>query len=141
MRILSIDPGGNTGLCVISLANGKVKVEAWDTISDNTQFDWIKYIDKHIPHVLVMESMVAHGKLTRGKIDQIKAMGIVEWIAYRKHVSPIEYITPEERGRINKVPADIKGDHARDAYRVGVAYAVKKGRIAPNAPDLISSTR
>ncbi len=130
MIVLGIDPGKTTGLCWIPTTGGSIgKQVVYPNI-----FQMLPGICGS--DVVVMESAVKHGSLTEGKVSQLMVMGAVEYLCATEGLDLI-YITPEERGRVKKVPSHIEGVHAKDAYRVAMAYLIREGKV--NVADYLST--
>lgn len=136
LKILGIDPGGTTGVCCIQVDDmqGHRILE-----SDEISNIWKVKTGFSQCDVIVVESLVPHGKLTQGKIDQIKAIAIVESQARFRGQNVIKWITPEERGRVKKAPSKVVGTHAKDAFRVALAYALKEGLITQDEAVTLST--
>lgn len=135
-RIAGIDPGGTTGVCCIEIdeLSGSRVLESYQ-VPDI----WKAKIGFGHCDVMVVESMVPHGKLTQGKIDQIKSIAIIESQSRFRGQDFIKWVTPEERGRVKKAPSCVVGTHAKDAFRVALAYALREGLISPDEAVTLSN--
>ena len=129
MRILGIDPGGTTGFCWIDIVGDGYNVFRSYEERDLWMFPCLSHA------IVAMESCVATGQLTKGKMQQLKAIGAVEYTGVE-----INWVTPEERSRVKKIPKEVVGDHARDACRVAVAFALRKGLFNIDATDSVLTT-
>ena len=141
MRIIGIDPGGTTGITVLAKdvrGNWVVAdMRESQSLSALSQLLEMMGTNNRIETYFVMESAVPHGKITKGKMLQMFAIGaVMSAVPYR-----LEAVTPEERSRIKKVPKRFKGvsDHIKDAYRTAVAYGLKKGLMSQDDADNLSS--
>lgn len=128
-KILGIDPGGTTGFCSILIdpLGGHRILESFETKDIWLSKRAFSRFDK-----IVVESVVAHGKLTEGKIEQIKTVGYLEVVC-----DDLQWVTPEERSRVQGT-ALVKGTHAKDAYRVALAYALREGLITKDEAATLS---
>ncbi len=125
MRILAIDPGTTTGTVSV----------VFDRVNDPEVELWCDYglpaIMRHLDRVVtghnavVLEDMIKTGRITEGKIDQIKVIGMIEQKAWELGCD-IHYIKPNESKMIKEVPKYIKAHHSRDAYRVLTAWILKE---------------
>ncbi len=128
--IMGVDPGGTTGICICRLGEQEIVVvyhgqwKLQDLITGNWSAGNQLCGLMSTVDITAMESVVASGMLTAGKIDQIKAEDRIFVESSLRNIE-VAYITPEERKRVKQVPKEVKGDHARDAYRVAVAYLWK----------------
>lgn len=143
MIILGVDPGGTTGMCLVDLdkTTGTVYVLEADqiTLPDLNPIElsfWFPEFDRRTGEpieTVVIESIVKTGRLTDGKIDQIKA---AERIKYETEIYqiPVVEVTPEERGRITLTEEETKEirrftgrklPHAEDALRAARAFIHK----------------
>lgn len=127
MKILGVDPGGTTGLCLVHV---DVEDKATQVVVSEevplkeltpTVLDYYLMFDDLT--AVVFESIVSTGALTEGKINQIRAAERVLFEAevYEKDKA-LAFITPEARKKIKEVPPEVHGDHARDAFRVVRAF-------------------
>ncbi len=122
MNVLAIDPGETTGIVWIKLH----KHEEPEIVSSAD----IPYVYLHtitydiaMSAVVIMEDAVKTGAITKGKVFQLKAMGWVEQQASHESVT-LEYIQPSQTKSIkDAIPDKIRGHHAKDAYRVFLAWA------------------
>jgi len=118
--IFGIDPGGTTGFCLIETTElGEIVFQEAVERKGIGQFPNLRLCD-----VVAMEDVVPTGRLTAGKALQLKAIGAIEAQGVN-----IEYVSPEERKRVS-ISLPIRGDHAKDAYRVAVAYAIREGLVS-----------
>ena len=135
MKLLGIDPGGTTGLCVTKYnrLDRPVGIHLDDLYPQLGL--WVEDA-----HLVIMESFVATGNLTKGKIDQLRAIGAIEYKNKDAGNPPIVWITPEERKAVKKkikVPyVKIPKPHAQDAYLLILAYALREGLLEPNGTEL-----
>lgn len=130
MKLLGIDPGGTTGLCIVDTKKITRPYGMQSRYLYPHLGGWITDAD-----LIVMETVVAHGSLSQGKIDQIKAVGAVEYLAELYRVC-IVWITPENRKVAERLVEfkdsnwnDVPAPHSRDAFYLTVAYALKEGLI------------
>lgn len=125
MRVLAFDPGTTTGYCVIDK----------DFVIICGQLDW-KELPERVPilceatkpELVVVERPVFRGLLNSDKTEQIRAFDrvIVAVREWNLEAEILELI-PEVRRYHAPVPKRIKGNHARDAFRLAVAGLRKKG--------------
>lgn len=73
------------------------------------------------PTLVVVESIVQSGYLSREKVQQIRAHDRTIVAANKRGIKVVE-VQPQATKLIRKVPDQVKGNHARDAYRVVMAY-------------------
>ena len=132
--LIGFDPGGTTGICVLRANhNGVWKVMSTSQVSSLFNLRVHMNLSRVIQQpCVVMESVIMHGSLTAGKAAQLKAVGVIESTG-----QTVLTVTPEERGRVKKVPKYITGDHAKDAYRVAVAFALKKGLMTQDDTEYL----
>jgi len=125
MIIYSFDPGGTTGLVIADCEQEPIIVESME-LSLNPD-EWQYFLTEN-PRVdlILMESMINSGYLTPGKIQQIKAIALIEMFGHLVNARVLE-VSPEKRKKFgpNHTPPHIKGQHAKDAYRI--LMAGKKG--------------
>lgn len=130
MKVLGIDPGKTTGVCVVvnrpgsppyPLASGEYK---FDTAFN----ELLQLIRIHRPNTAIVESVVKTGTLNVDKHMQIQAFEravLACGLASIKKV-PVVIQSPEHTKKCQVVvPPEVKGRHARDAYRVAAAYLLK----------------
>jgi len=132
MYILGIDPGELTGFCMLNVRQGvdlltrPVGAQVDSKHLHNMVHSWIGEAD-----VIVVESEVRHGRLTEGKIAQLKVIGVIEYVT-RRFGKDIIWITPEER-KNSKIEApdtaSVPRPHAQDAYQLIIAYGIREGLI------------
>lgn len=139
MMILGVDPGQTTGVCILDVDGDKAYGVSL-VLSDQLCYGEASELDFLILtpelEVVVMESAVHHGKITSGKVYQLKVMGAVEYLCSIYGI-PLEYITPEQRKLHTKVPDEIKGPHAKDAYRLAATYILKQRGLLGIHDDFI----
>lgn len=132
--VIGIDPGKTTGVCVVLLKkSGKVDaINSMELSLGNLarelselyyKFGWAYSYSLSV----VIEDVVKTGRMNKDKFDQI--------VAFERACSTVNYkqkvIQPENRKRHNiKVPKHVTGTHARDAYRIAVAYMLQEGFIS-----------
>jgi len=87
-------------------------------------------ISEHI-ELIVMESIVQSGYLSKEKVSQIRAHDRVLCLAERRRIT-LEEVQPQAVKQITEVPREVQGNHARDAYRVVAAYLRKHGETVGN---------
>lgn len=136
MIILGIDPGKTTGWCAvmtIAATENPIPV-SWGQfgITEDIEKLLSTIITKHKVEVAVVECVVKAGRMTRGKIDQLEAYNRIVTVlngntrtklsVAGKSVLTIVQIPPQTRKIVRSVPREIRGIHARDAYRQAVAY-------------------
>ena len=133
MIILGVDPGGITGLCLVNFDKETYELKLLqedevhiDNLTPMELSFWLPDYAEWSVGLIVMESIVKTGRLTQGKIDQIRAAERVRYEAEVYRISLVE-VTPEERGRA-KVTKEILGEregkklnHAEDALRAVIA--------------------
>ncbi len=125
MRVLAVDPGTTTGIVSVRLHKHEdpVVVE-WKDGTINFVMDHLDFIVRGHGAV-VIEDMIKTGRITDGKIDQIKVIGMIEQKAFELGCD-LHYIKPNESKMIKDVPNIIKDHHSRDAYRVFKAWSLKE---------------
>ncbi len=141
MIVLGIDPGKTTGFA--KLYSGISKPNWFETQFFN-DVEWQHIVAHYFKlsqlisnsNVIVMESAIHHGRLTDGKIHQLKVIGIVEYLCGIMEVNLV-YVTPEE-GKKHKIDVShIHAHHSKDAYRVAMAYLIREGKV--NVADYLST--
>ena len=124
MIIVAFDPGRTTGVCI-----GEVTVQDEDIIchdcdefilKDDLYSQLYTLCEPYTIDMVLMESIVAYGRLNWDKIDQVQAYTHVLVTADMLNV-PVQLITPEERKRgvfigSSGVPSEL--GHARDAAKL-----------------------
>lgn len=131
--IIGVDPGVTTGLCICRVSPDQdspgeyvVSVEGF---IETSLLDIFEHMDTAISNLdaelVVIESIVHSGYLNKEKVTQIRAHERAVTMADYWGI-PVEEVTPQEVKRITCLDSDVKGNHARDAYRVIMAYLVKK---------------
>ncbi len=128
MILLGVDPGVTTGYCVVDVNYKGIFVREAAHLNHNISLSgWYKYlVQKYRPEAIIMESAVPTGLLNEEKRVQLSAMDRLVVVADETE-TPLGFVTPERRKREKHVPAEVKGAHARDAYRVVVAYLRSRG--------------
>jgi len=131
--VIGIDPGKTTGVCVVLLKkSGKVDaINSKELSLGNLARELSEIYCKMAlayAHSLsvVIEDVVKTGRMNKDKFDQI--------VAFERACNMVDYkqkvIQPENRKRHNiKVPKQVTGTHARDAYKIAVAYMLQEGFI------------
>jgi len=120
MIVYSFDPGGTTGLVmadceqepyIVSSKELSLKPDDWGFIIDNPRVD-----------LILMETMVSTGYMTKGKIQQIKAIALIELFSHLSGAKLVQ-VTPEKRKKLGpkETPRHVTGQHAKDAYRILIA--------------------
>jgi hypothetical protein len=133
MKILGVDPGGTTGLCMATYTDKIVRPLGLQHKKLYPHLGlWIAEAD-----LIIMERVVLHGSITEGKADQLTAVGAVQYMCKELGKPDIVWLTPEERGTVTKkmyVPDsyDLPMPHAKDAYLLILAYALREGMIIPH---------
>lgn len=139
MRIIAFDPGESTGFCGIRANNKHVTVFTQGELS-LAEFNagTVHFmLQKHAPDAVVIEGVVATGRLNQAKFNQIRAFDRAQnGAASYLNQGSIAIMPPETRKhhQVN-VPDSVSGSHARDAYRIGVAFLIKKGKVIIEQPD------
>lgn len=134
MNVLGVDPGGTTGWALI-VTRGEhslrdIRFIAAGEIGAGLE-DWkagLDYLKELNLDYLFAESVVVHGQLNRNKTHQIAVADRITFWAYMNGI-PFKWITPEHRKRsLKAIPYVPKGygTHARDAFAVAVAGALKE---------------
>ncbi len=125
MRVLAVDPGTTTGIVSVILH------EHLDPVVESFGDHSLSYLMQNLRHIIkghntvVIEDMIKTGRITDGKIDQIKAIGLVEQQALLRYYN-LYYIQPSESKMIKEVPKFITDHHSRDAYKVFKAWSLKE---------------
>lgn len=134
MNVIGVDPGVTTGIAVCSYKKYPVgdytfSLKSISSIQIPLTVDYSDYIARQIvryrPKILVVESVVQSGHLSREKVTQIRAYDRAIVVAQSRNIK-VEEVHPQAVKRIKEVPASVKGDHARDAYRILMAYFAGK---------------
>lgn len=127
MRIVGVDPGVTTGLCICTFKDGAdgFTFNTTDFYEIELSYDFSDRVDMILagvrPTLVVIESVVQSGHLSREKIQQIRAHDRTIVAAHKRGIKVVE-VQPQATKLIRKVPDQVKGNHARDAYRVVMAY-------------------
>jgi len=130
MKVMGFDPGVTTGVCVCLYK--KVPFGEFNFSLTATHHEEIVFSDKFFdeirqamaiyrPQLVVMESVVQSGHLSREKVVQIRAHDRVLTAAAIREVK-LKEVHPQAVKRITEVPRGIKGNHARDAFRIVMAH-------------------
>ncbi len=136
LYILGVDPGVTTGLCAVmcTLKGTTVDVESSEAmyleivIDDSFSEYILDLLQSTKPDLVVIESVVASGFLNREKIQQIQAYDRVLVAAHSLEI-PTQEVLPQAVKQIKDVPKEVKGNHARDAYRAVAAYLRSSARV------------
>jgi len=127
MIIIGVDPGKTTGVCVSDLTNNKLTpVFSYEDDISAVQ-ETIQKAERVFedPVVVVVEDVVKTGRMNKDKFDQIVAFDRARTATKGEAV-----IIPPEATKKHKVkpPKIVKGRHARDAFRVIIAYLIREGK-------------
>ena len=134
MNVVGVDPGVTTGLVVCTYRKYPVgdysfSLKALSSTEIPLTEDYHSFITKLIvtyrPQIMVIEAVVQSGHLSREKVTQIRAHDRAIVVAQSRNIK-VEEVHPQAVKRIKEVPASVKGDHARDAYRILMAYFAGK---------------
>ncbi len=125
--ILGIDPGRNTGLCILK-GSEVISYTTIEHISVAILQGWVKKQEADID-LIVVEAVVTTGKLNLDKAQQIMAYTVaVEYANLNKIACAI--LHPELRKQLgSKIVLGVKGDHAKDAYRIVQAHLARSRPI------------
>ncbi len=128
IKILGVDPGETTGVCLITVVGGKVTPIMWTEYPLNklNPSSVMSFKTQHKPDYIGIETVVATGRLNKDKVNQIKAFDRWDITLQETPLGDIVYVTPEITKKINvEVPKEITGNHNRDAYRIAMAVLGK----------------
>ncbi len=131
-KVLAFDPGATTGMCCVTFTKGPTGVSLTREIPLTELSSGVvaTILNDQKPDAVVVEDIVATGKLNQDKVAQIKAFDRIMQGARAYDHRKVFVLSPELRKRHNvEVPNTIKGQHARDALRLATAHAIKEGRI------------
>lgn len=119
-RIIGIDPGETTGYCQVLIQGDKIVPVRWEEIPLDNLVDTLNSLLMPLTdYEVAIESVVITGKLNNDKVRQIQAYDRSFLIGSKKH--KVSIITPGMRKSAKvDVPKAVKGNHARDAYRLAV---------------------
>lgn len=129
-KVIGIDPGVTTGICVCLYKRIPQEEYGFSLVPvhheeivfhDNFFFDIAKLLIVHKPQIAVMESVVQSGHLSREKVVQIRAHDRTLTAARDKAIE-LKEVQPQAVKRVTFIPSSVKGNHARDAYRIMMAY-------------------
>ena len=133
MKIMGIDPGGKTtGICV---AVDKPKSDPAPIYSNEYSLEDSYHgirsaVTVHRPDVIIIEDVVKTGQMNTDKFNQVRAFErafIAGSTAPAGKKIQINTISPQHtRACKVEVPKEVKGRHARDAYRVATAWSYKR---------------
>ena len=141
--IVGFDPGTTTGFykAKLELNNNNIvlgeHIEHGEIHNSMPDFEsrilnLIRDVDK-----VVIERAVMTGVMNRDKVTQLmvteRIIAIIEIygeILADKSKILIEKLHPETKKLCNNVPNEIKGGHARDAYRILAAHLRISGRVS-----------
>lgn len=130
MNVVGVDPGVTTGLVVCTYRKYPVgdysfSLKALSSTEIPLTEDYHSFITKLIvtyrPQIMVIESVVQSGYLSREKVTQIRAHDRA-LVAGQLRGVEVKEVPPQAVKRIKEVPSVVHGDHARDAYRILMTY-------------------
>ena len=131
IKVLGVDPGKTTGICVVEMEkNYGHSPVFWQQLKLDELAQFLKGIIDYYRNQIKMvavESVVMSGILNKDKFEQIRAFDrsiyIVTQEFYADDIKPkVVTIAPESRKAARvRVPKEVKGVHAKDAYRVAVS--------------------
>lgn len=130
MKVLGIDPGKVTGWCVVVRKSGSAPnpIASGEIELDEGIKAFMFVILNHRPNQAVVEGVIKTGQMSDAKHVQVQAFEramIACELAISKDV-PVDVQIPEVTKKCPvKVPREVKGRHARDAYRVAAAWLLK----------------
>lgn len=123
MFVVAFDPGKTTGYCVVKL--GKTddpEIINWGEISKPALSKKVLQNLTRGCTDIVVERAVLTGRLNEDKVDQIRVTERIDFLGEGK----VRKVSPEEKRLVKDVPKEIKGDHARDAYKLLNAWLLRK---------------
>ena len=121
MRVIAFDPGKVTGYCIMQFHQHDDP-----EVVDFGEIEFEDLTDKYIRDIIdrcsqcVIEGAVLTGKINQDKVKQLRATERINfyWDSIMSYRNPVMWIQPESKKLAGEVPRHIKGQHAKDAYRI-----------------------
>lgn len=128
MYVLAVDPGGTTGMCLVKPDLGELNIVNSDDIplEQLSPYELTMWFDADL---VIMESIVATGRLTAGKIEQIKAAERILYESESRSI-PVRWTHPTASQHVKlttKMQQVVRHKHARDALRNLIVYLREEG--------------
>ncbi len=115
MKVIAFDPGKTTGYCVMKFSSVDDPVILDFGELSKVELDKVKL--EHLvagAEFVVVERAVLTGRVNEDKVDQIRVTERIGFVCGER----IQWVSPEEKKLITDIPKEIKGNHARDAYKL-----------------------
>lgn len=130
-KILSLDPGGTTGVAVISYDDNSLELEDHFQVKGGLQgfIDWFKDVNYDEFVIIVCESFTLRPGVFGADLSPTYVIGALEGMAIGKDIA---YQEPKlkplcDDDRLKKLGFHVPGNqHANDAIRHGIIYLRNK---------------
>ena len=137
MKIVGIDPGGTTGLAVVSYnkRRNKYRLECYDQINGYELVyknvpaqDYVKRLLSHQPNLVVIEDFIGGGYRSTDSNDTTKLVGFFVGSAIANGIPAVLQVPKRRRPfvQLAKASIDKRFKHSADAYAHVLYYLHKE---------------